>query len=104
MATKTYKICGHTNGYIASRDIHFHGKCDVEFETGLTLKEAREKLLDWFNKDYGTYFPNWGLARANFPYNTTRFDDGTYCYDYDSRCYGISEELITTEGEVIPHE
>ena len=106
---KTYKISGHTNGYIASRDINFNGKCDIDFETGLTLKEAQEKLLDFFNEDYGTYFKNWGLARAHYPYNTTRFADGTYGYDCDSGYYGIVEEhpeeyLITPDGEVIEHE
>lgn len=89
---KTYKVCGHTNGYIASRDIHFNGKCDIDIETGLSLKEARQKLLDFFNADYETYFRNWGLARAHYPYQTTRFADGTYGYEYDSRSYGIVEE------------
>ncbi len=89
---KTYKICGRTNGYIANRDILFNGKCDIDIETGLTLKEAQKKLLDFFNEDYGTYFPNWGLARCNYPFNTSSFEDGTRGYEYDSRNFGIVEE------------
>ena len=43
---KTYRIIGKTNPYIAQRDIHFNGKPEVVFETGLTLKEAQSKLLE----------------------------------------------------------
>lgn len=89
---KTYKITGHTNGWIASRDVNFKNKCDINIETGLTLKEARQKLLEFFNSDYEKHFQNWGLVRANYPLNTTRFSDGTYSYDYDSRYYRIEEE------------
>ena len=68
-----YKIIGRTNPYIAQRDILFKGKVCIIMATGLTLKEAQQKLLQYFNEDYGTYFPNWGLARCNHPYVTTTY-------------------------------
>lgn len=89
---QTYKIIGKTNGYIAQRDINFNGKTEIVIESGLTLKEAQDKLLDMFNEDYETYFRNWGLARMNYPYNTTTYEDGTRSYDYDSRMYEIDAE------------
>lgn len=89
---KLYKIIGKTNGWIAQRDIHFKGKTQITIESGLTLKEAQKKLLDFFNEDYDTYFQNWGLVRCNYPYNSSSFSDGTRSYEYDSRYYSIEEE------------
>ena len=40
-----YKIIGRTNPYIAQRDIHFNGKVCIIIASGLTLKEAQQKLL-----------------------------------------------------------
>lgn len=87
----TYKIIGRTNPYIAQRDIHFNGKTTITIESGLTLKEAQQKLLQFFNEDYGTYFSNWGLVRCNHQYATTTHEDGTRTYEYDSRYYSIEE-------------
>lgn len=89
---KTYRITGRTNSYIAQRDIEFNGNTCITIEEGLSLKEAQEKLLDFFNNDYDTYFRNWGLARCNYPYDTTTHKDGTRSYWYDSRQYSIEEE------------
>ena len=89
----TYKIIGQTNHYIAQRDIHFNGKTTITLATGLTLKEAHQKLLEFFNEDYGTYFSNWGLARCNHQYATTTHEDGTRSYEYDSRKYSIEQEI-----------
>ena len=86
-----YKIIGQTNHYIAQRDIMFNGKVYIIIATGLTLKEAQKKLLQFFNEDYGTYFSNWGLVRCNNPSNTNTFEDGTRSYEYDSRYYSIAE-------------
>ena len=86
-----YKIIGRTNPYIAQRDILFKGKVCIIIATGLTLKEAQQKLLQYFNEDYVTYFPNWGLARCNHPYVTATYEDGTRSYEYDSRYYSIEE-------------
>lgn len=44
---KNYKIVGRTNGWIASRDIHFNGKTEITIESNLTLREAQKKLLDF---------------------------------------------------------
>lgn len=85
----TYKIIGRTNPYIAQRDIHFNGKTTITIESGLTLKEAQQKLLQFFNEDYGTYFSNWGLVRCNHPFVTSSYKDGTRSYEYDSRYYSI---------------
>lgn len=89
----TYKIIGRTNPYIAQRDIHFNGKTTITIESGLTLKEAQQKLLQFFNEDYETYFSNWGLVRCNHPFVTSSYKDGTRSYEYDSRYYSIEKEL-----------
>ena len=89
---KTYKIVGGTNSYIAQRDILFNGKTKIVIAVGLTLREAQKKLLDMFNEDYDTCFPNWGLVRAHFPYDSSTYRDGTRSYEFDSRRYGIDEE------------
>ena len=62
---KTYKITGKTNGWIAQRDTLFKGKEYITIESGLTLKEAQEKMLDFFNEDHDTGYSNWGLVRCN---------------------------------------
>lgn len=89
----TYKIIGRTNPYIAQRDIHFNGKTTITIESGLTLKEAQQKLLQFFNEDHGTYFSNWGLVRCNHPFEASTHKDGTRSYEYDSRYYSIEKEL-----------
>lgn len=89
----TYKIIGRTNPYIAQRDIHFNGNTTITIERGLTLKEAQQKLLQFFNEDYETYFSNWGLVRCNHPFVTSSYKDGTRSYEYDSRYYSIEKEL-----------
>ena len=89
----TYKIIGRTNPYIAQRDIHFNGKTTITIESGLTLKQAQQKLLQFFNEDYETYFSNWGLVRCNHPFVTSSYKDGTRSYEYDSRYYSIEKEL-----------
>lgn len=93
----TYKITGHTDGWIAQRDIHFNGKETIVLDSNLTLKEAQEKLLDFFNEDYGTYYSNWGLVRCNYPHDTASWPDGTRRYDYDGRYYIIEEEIEDAE-------
>lgn len=49
---KTYKITGSTNGYIASRDIHFNGRTTYDLAAGLSKDEAIKKLEGFFNEDY----------------------------------------------------
>ncbi len=49
---KTFKIIGKTNGWIASRDIAFNGKTEVEILTGLSESEAKSKLEDFCYDDY----------------------------------------------------
>lgn len=90
---KTYKITGKTNGWIAQRDTLFKGKEYITIESGLTLKEAQEKMLNFFNEDYNTGYSNWGLVRCNHGYNSWSHKDGTRGYDYDSRYYYIEEEV-----------
>ena len=90
----TYRIIGKTNGWIAQRDSAFNGKCEVVFEKGLSLNQAKSKLLNWFNNDYELACPNMGSAmnsKAGRNY-MCRYSDGTYSYEYDSRKYYIEEE------------
>jgi hypothetical protein len=89
---KTYKIVEETNSYIAQRDIEFNGRTSIVIYEDLTLREAQKKLLDMFNEDYDTCYPNWGLVRAHFPFNSSTYSDGTHSYEFDSRRYGIVEE------------
>lgn len=93
---KTYKIIAHTDGYTAARDARFNGKSEVVVASNLTLKEARERLLEMFNDDYECYCPNWGIAvnmRRNKVFGAaTTFRDGTRAYEYDGRRYSIEIE------------
>lgn len=86
---------GHTSGYIANRDRKFNGKTTVVIESGLTLKKAQKKLLDMFNNDYDTSYPNWGMAvirtKNNVEGATRTFKDGTRSYEYDSRRFYIEK-------------
>ena len=93
---KTFKIIGRTNGWIAARDSQFKGKTEIVIADNLTLKEAQRKLLSMFNECYELGCSNWGMAviaskeRAEGAYKT--HDDGTRCFDYDSRTFSIEEE------------
>lgn len=90
---KTYQIIGLTNSYIAQRDRQFNGKCEIVISSGLTLPQARTELLRIFNNSYETCYPNWGVvmhSRLGSDY-CSRFSNGTYRFEYDSRYYVIEE-------------
>lgn len=89
---KTYKIIGRTNGWIAQRDSLFNGKTHITIESGMTLKEAQSKLIDFFNEYFESYEHNWGLIRCHYPNVTWSCSDGTRGYEYDSRIFEIEEE------------
>ena len=89
---KSYKITGKTNGWIAQRDTLFKGKEYITIESGLTLRHAQVRLLDFFNEDFDTGYANWGLVRCNHPFSSWSRKDGTRGYEYDSRYYAIEEE------------
>lgn len=95
MEEKKYKIVGKTNPHIAQRDVLFKGKTEIILADGLTLREAQEKLLSFYNEDNGTSYSNWGLVRCNDPYNTSTYKDGTRRYEYDSRYYSIEPQNET---------
>jgi len=92
---KTYKIIGKTNPYIAQRDIHFNGKPEKVFETGLSRKTAQSTLLEWYNRDNECigkpYRSTWAEARR---WDGETFNHGGGClgYNFDSRAYWIEEE------------
>lgn len=88
---KRYRIVGKTNPYIAQRDIHFKGKTEITIANDLSLKEAQKKLLDFYNEDYDTFYPNWGLV-ARYGNGSRTAKDGTRRYEYDSRYYIIEED------------
>lgn len=100
---KIYKIQATTNGWIASRDPMFNGKCEVTLEGGLTLKEAQRRLLDLFNRMYeGEYYAhNWGMAvlltRDRVFSASPTYADGTRMFDYDSRRFSIEEEEVCND-------
>ena len=89
----TYRIVGKTNGWIASRDFAFNGKTERIFDTGLSLAEAKSKLLCWLNSDYETNFPNWGVAMNSKVGRCYAWHCGNeYGYEWDSRQYYIEAE------------
>jgi len=98
---KTFKIIAKTNGYIASRDIVFNGKTEVELESNLTYEDAIKKLESFFYDDYGhnpsefelSYDEETGISTYGKDERWTDFSDGTAMYEYDSRYYSIEEEL-----------
>lgn len=91
-----FKIVGRTNGWIAKRDTQFKGKTEIVIDDNLTLKEAQRRLLSMFNGYYELGCSNWGMAviatksRDFCAYPTS--EDGTRCFDYDSRTFSIEEE------------
>ncbi len=93
---KTFKIIGRTNGWIAARDSQFNGKTEIDVEKNLTLKEAQNELLRMFNKCFELDCKHWGIAviarryRAEGAFKT--HNDGTRCFEYDSRYFSIEEE------------
>lgn len=97
---KKYKIIGETNGYIASHDIHFNGKTKVEFAHDLSLEDAISELDSFFYKDYGYYHDSFEIdynEENDEPIYAiddrwTNRQDGTACYEYDSRYYSIVDE------------
>ena len=90
----TYCIIARTNPWIAQRDVTFGGKCNVILKSGLSLKDAKAKLLSMFNYDYEVSYPNWGVVmHSNLGQSyCTHYMDGTYSYEWDSRHYYIEEE------------
>lgn len=102
MAT-TYKLVGKTNPWIAQRDSLFLGKTEIIIKKGLTLKEARATLLKWFNNDYGLSCKNMGSAMncTEGRCHLSRYNDGTYSYDWDSRTYAIEEEDSWTYNYIV---
>lgn len=90
----TYCIIARTNLWIACRDSKFNGKCSVILKSGLSLNEAQAELLSMFQAAYEVSYPNWGVVmHSNLgKSHCTRWMDGTYKYEYDSRSYYIEEE------------
>ena len=93
---KKFRIVGITDGWIAERDAQFNGKTQIIVACNLTLKEAQRKLLSMFNDCYDFNCSNWGMAviarryRAEGAFKTR--NDGTRCFEYDSRYFSIEEE------------
>ena len=106
----TYRIIGKTNPWIAQRDSLFRGKAEIIIEKNLTLSRARATLLKWFNNDYDLSCPNMGSAMNSKEGrdHLSRYNDGTYSYDWDSRTYSIEEEeswsynyIVEKNGQVV---
>ncbi len=96
-----YKIIIKTDPYHASRYLGYtlnekrtHGV--KVLESGLTLKEAQDKLLKLFCNDAEQYFPNWGVAcawkRGGDLHAYPTHEDGTRTYDDDVFTVSIVEE------------
>ncbi len=101
VAAKNYKIIITTDPYHASRHPGFvmNEKRTLGIktvETGLTLKEAQDKILKLFCEDARQYFPNWGVAcawkRGESLYAYPTSADGTRAYRDDVFDVSICEE------------
>ena len=98
---KTYKITKQADKLIASRDASFNGNTKVTINHGLSIEEARKKLLEMYNNDWGTDFKDWSpepnpespFAYGQNPYGSVKNEDGTVSYTYNSRTYSIEEEI-----------
>lgn len=91
-ANNKYKITLSTNAYLARRDARMRGKTEVALVENLTLKEARETLLDLFNSVKSESCRHWGVARRRHPHETNTFKDGTRSFEEDSRHYSIEQQ------------
>lgn len=90
MKEKTYKITGRTNPCIAQKSSLFNGTTYITITSGLTLKEAQDQILNYFNEDYGTSFQNWREVRTSrLKYFASTHKDGTRRYEYYSRYFEI---------------
>lgn len=97
---KTYKIVIRTNAYLARKDSQFKGgKTENVLLYGLSLKDARKVLLEYYNDKYECerpFAPNWGIAviqSKKHAFGAVKtFQDGTRTFDYDSKAYTIEEE------------
>ena len=91
-----FKIVGRTNGWIAERDSLFKGKTEIVIDDNLTLKEAQRRLLSMFNGYYELNCSNWGMAviarKKRAEGACKSHEDGTRCFIYDSRYFGIEED------------
>lgn len=93
---QTYSVIATTNGYIASRDLMFDGNVRVTLSSGLSLDEAREKLLNlWNARVDDDYMANSIEEAAEL--SSDRIDHmyenaGLPAFGYDSRTFAIVED------------
>lgn len=103
----SYKIIAETNGWIASRDIHFNGETSYIVASNISLDEARKKLEELFFEDYPDYMilsdedlkyygyeerPDYIASTIKEFSEWDEFENGTARYEFDSRYYSIEEE------------
>lgn len=90
-----YKIIARTNGYIANRDVLFHGKSLVTLVDDLSLSDAHYALLQMFNgyrvRDGESPVFSWGAAQLckSEPIAYPTDTNGCRRFDYDSRIFEI---------------
>ena len=93
---KKFRIVGITDDWVAKRDTQFNGKTQIIVARNLTLKEAQRKLLSMFNGYYELNCSNWGMAviarKKRAEGACKSHEDGTRCFIYDSRYFGIEED------------
>ena len=89
---ETYRIIAKTNAWLAARDYQYNGRTEVVLEEGMSLKAAQRRLLEMFNRCYGTSYGNWGIAVSALRHRAEgacSFGDGTRSFEYDGRRYSI---------------
>lgn len=91
-----YRITARTNQYIANRSILFRGNTEIVMYSGMSLKDARERLLCMFNSMFDASVPNWGMAvirtQKRCDGAASTFKDGTRSFSFDSRTFTIEKE------------
>ena len=91
MNETNYMVTGHTSQWIANRDGLFKGLCYIELERNLTLEDAKDLLLETYNNTCGAFYVTIEDAYEHDE-NMTRFLDGTYGFEYESRHFYIEEQ------------
>lgn len=94
--SNTFSVIATTNGYIASRDIMFNGNARIVIASGLSLEEAREKLLDLWNERVDDDYQASTIEEAA-ELSASRIDrmeerSGLPSFEYDSRVFTIEPD------------
>lgn len=95
-SNQTFSVIATTNGYIASRDLMFNGSPRIVLASGLSLEEAREKLLTLWNERVDDDYQADTIEEAA-ELSSSRLDrmeerGGLPSFEFDSRVFTIEPD------------